>query len=216
MIALRPCNQGEAPVRVLAVRHAPALTAGLCVGDAEVACAMAPEQAAARMLCAAGSASFARVWTSPRGRCLLPARLLAGTLGLPVQDDERLREISLGDWQGRPFAAIAAESPERFGSWLKNWLAEPPPGGESMEDFLHRVASWWRSVPPGDHLLVAHAGVVRALRVLVCGQSWAEAMRAEVPHLQGEWFCARGSAKGQGSSGLDRTAFAFPGTTEEP
>ncbi|WP_437829465.1 histidine phosphatase family protein [Sorangium sp. So ce1153] len=38
------------------------------------------------------------------------------------------------------------------------------------------------------HLLVAHAGVLRALRVVACGASWIEAMSAPAPHLVAERF----------------------------
>ncbi|WP_438015580.1 histidine phosphatase family protein [Sorangium sp. So ce315] len=55
------------------------------------------------------------------------------------------------------------------------------------------------SVPPGSssagpHVLVAHAGVLRALRVVACGATWPEAMSAPAPHLAPERFPLPGSA----------------------
>jgi alpha-ribazole phosphatase len=175
-------------VRLFAVRHAPTLCQGLCVGDADLASAMSAEEAASRMQALVAGHAFASVWSSPRSRCLGPARVLAGQLGLPLQVDERLREISLGIWQGQSWDAIEAGDSARFREWLSHWIDTAPPGGESTTDLVLRLGSWWREFCCGCHLLVAHAGVIRGLRVLLHGDSWPEAMRAPVPHLHGEWF----------------------------
>jgi broad specificity phosphatase PhoE len=178
----------EVPRAVLAIRHAPTLGHGLCVGDADVPSAMSAEEVATRMKALVAGRTFASVWTSPRSRCLAPARLLSGGLGLPLRVDERLREISLGTWQGKSWAAIEASDSARFRHWLSSWIDTAPPGGETTLGLLARLRSWWRELPDGCHLLVAHAGVIRGLRVLVHGDSWPAAMLAPVPHLGGQWF----------------------------
>ena len=53
---------------------------------------------------------------------------------------------------------------------------------------LQRVRAWWKELSANDNLLVAHAGVIRALHVLVYGASWVDAMGMPIPHLQGQWF----------------------------
>ena len=164
------------------------MSSGLCVGDAEVACTLSAHDAATRVLGMVGGARFACVWSSPRQRCLAPARLLAEKLQLPLRIDERLLEISLGQWQMRSWAEIESTDGERYRSWLANWLTEAPPGGERPEQILRRVQSWWNDLGPGSHLLMAHAGVIRALRVCVTGLSWVQAMGLEVRHLDGECF----------------------------
>jgi alpha-ribazole phosphatase len=174
--------------RVLAVRHAPTLSAGLCVGSAEISCAVSVDDAAARVLPSLGAPCFTGVWTSPIERCKGLAARIAGALDLPLRIDDRLKEIFLGDWQLRSWAEIEGAEPERYSSWLKNWLTQAPPGGELASELLGRVGGWWNQLPAGQHLLISHAGVNRALRVLVGGQSWAEAMSMMVPHLQGELF----------------------------
>jgi broad specificity phosphatase PhoE len=131
---------------------------------------------------------FSLVWTSPIERCRGLAARIAGELDLPLRVDDRLKEISLGDWQLRSWDEIAASEPNRYRAWLENWLTQAPPGGELASELLGRVRGWWSHLPAGQHLLISHAGVNRALRVLLGGQSWTRAMSMTVPHLQGEWF----------------------------
>lgn len=149
---------------------------------------MSAEEAATSMTALVAGHTFASVSSSPRSRCQGPARLLAGQLGLPLRIDERLREISLGVWQGQAWSAIEARDSARLHAWLSNWIDVAPPDGESAMHLLLRLRSWWRELPSGCHLLVAHAGVMRGLRVLVHGDSWPEAMQAPTAHLQGQWF----------------------------
>lgn len=177
--------------RLLAVRHAPTSSSGLCVGDAEIACTVSADEAARQILSLLGDARFACVWTSPRERCQAPARLVAQSLGLPLRIDGRVREISLGEWQLRQWDDIAAVDGERLRAWMDDWLDRAPPGGERPAQLLERVSSWWNDLASGDHLLVSHAGVHRALRVLLGRLSFTEAMNRDVPHLEGEWFHTR-------------------------
>jgi alpha-ribazole phosphatase len=174
--------------RVLAVRHAPTVSAGLCVGDSEVPCTMTAQAVAEAIRPTVAGDGFACAWTSPLERCRGPAALLAESLQIPLRVDERLREISLGRWQLRPWMSIEAAEPARYRSWLESWLCEAPPDGELPSTLLERVRQWWRELPAGAHLLIAHAGVVRALRVLIDGKSWPQAMAMPVPHLQAECF----------------------------
>lgn len=173
---------------VLAVRHAPTESTGLCVGSGEVACAISAEEAAEKIRRSMAGRTFTHVWASPIERCKAPASFLADKLSLPLCIDHRLKEVCLGRWQLRSWAAIEASEPARYRSWLKNWLTQAPPGGESVTAFLGRVDAWWKQLPSGEHLLVSHAGVNRALRVLVHGKRWTEAMAISVPHLHGELF----------------------------
>lgn len=124
------------------------------------------------------------VHSSPVSRCVEPAALLAAAWGCPHRVDARLLELHYGAWQGRAWTAIEREDGERFARYMQHWQTEAPPGGERPRDLELRVRSWYAELPEGDHLLVAHAGVVRALRVLTSGAAWDEAMQRDVPHLR--------------------------------
>lgn len=187
-VAPYPGSQISRVRRLLAVRHAPTSSAGLCVGDGEAPCTISDAAAADRIMLSMIERGVVSVWTSPSERCRGPATLVAERMQVPLRVDERLREISLGTWQLRSWASIEASEPVRYKSWLENWLTEAPPGAELPSHLLRRVGEWWNHLLAGQHLLVSHAGVNRALRVLVDRKTWQEVMTMPVPHLQGESF----------------------------
>ena len=185
-------------VRLLGVRHAPTDAQGLCAGDTEIPTKIHAPAAATAILALAAQVGVGKVWSSPLTRCAEPARLVAEKLAVPLQIEPQVREIHFGTWENRTWDDIAAREPERHAAWMAGWLENVPPGGESVPSLEARVRAWWDALPPGVHLLVAHAGVVRALRVIVERRSWPEAMSVPVPPLAGEWFerpCAAGESR---------------------
>lgn len=165
-----------------AVRHAPVRAVGLCYGRAEVETAFDAEAVAARVL-AFGTWSIGQVWSSPSARCREPAERIAAQLGVDLHIDERLFELDFGAWEGRSWDALARDEPDALRRWADDWQRAAPPGGETVAQLEHRVRAWWSgSGRTGDALLLAHAGPVRALRV-IAGASWDEAMALAVPHL---------------------------------
>jgi len=166
-----------------AVRHAPPRVTGQCYGRAEVEVSPDAATVAAHVL-ARGPWSVARVCSSPSARCRAPAALVADALGVPLAVDERLYELDFGAWEGRSWEALAREQPAALRRWADDWERAAPPGGETVAELERRVRAWWREQAGApDLLLIAHAGPVRALRVL-SGASWAEAMARPVAHLE--------------------------------
>jgi alpha-ribazole phosphatase len=116
------------------------------------------------------------VWTSPAERCRRLATRLAG--GAPVRVDERLRELDFGVWEGRRWTEFRGPDSEAWA--LDPWRLRPP-GGESGEEFLIRVAAVrgeWLERPLPRLAIVTHAGVVRLWRALATGtppaRMWAD------------------------------------------
>lgn len=182
---------------LIAIRHAPTIADALCVGQHDVATTMTHDDAAERMRLALSHErevdTIVRVWSSPLSRCREPAARLARALGTSHTIDPRLLELDYGVWEGRAWDAIAREDGSRMHAWMNAWQTTAPPGGESVAIFEARVRGWWEALGTTQALgatpvLVAHAGVVRALRVVARGMTWAEAMRAPVPHLEVEPF----------------------------
>lgn len=174
-------------MRVLfAARHAPAaLRSGVCAGRLDLKVAVPPE-CAFRALAAAAPRlkAICQVWTSPLSRCAELADRAAAALGVACRRDDRLLELSYGLWEGRAWAEIERADPLRFRTWLARWETEGCPGGESAGDVEARVRSWWEGLPEGAHVLIGHAGALRALQVIARGARWADAMAAPVPHLK--------------------------------
>ncbi len=175
-------------MRLLVARHAPVEAAGLCYGRREVRVKIHPVAAAERLARTIPERRpWLMTWSSPSSRCLEPALRLAERLGCRHQLDERLHELSFGEWEGRSWVSIEKEDAGRYVPWMERWQVSAAPGGEAPSELVARVSDWWRSLPRDvDHLLVAHAGVIRALRVVAADLSWEAAMKTEAPHL--EWI----------------------------
>ena len=170
------------------VRHAPAKERGVCYGWADVEVALPPDQTAARVLEHLAPHRYACVWSSSARRCVQPARLLAERFGAQLYVDERLREFGFGRWEGRTWDAIKRDDREVLTTWMRDWQRSPPPGGECPHDVESRVRDWLQQLPCAEHLLVAHAGVIRAIRVLLHRASWVDALSTPVPHLVPQRF----------------------------
>ncbi len=170
---------------IVAARHAAVAREwrGRCYGRTDVTVEVAEEEAARRVQEGLRGA-FDAVWSSPLARCHGPARIVAEALGLEHRVDVRLQELDHGSFEGRSWDEIHAAEPEALARWGERWIEEGPPGGESARALELRVAAWADGLQRGTrHLVIAHAGPVRALRVRRSGIPWEEAMGLEVPHL---------------------------------
>jgi alpha-ribazole phosphatase len=176
----------EARARVLwAARHPPVSAPGLCYGRTNVEL-IASAGDAADALEASFLSTSSIVWSSPSTRCVAVAELLARRWGAELRVDARLSELDFGTWEGRAWSAIEREEPTAFTHWMENWKSAAPPGGESIEMLTVRIGGWLaelrEDVSPTP-VLIAHAGVIRALLVQIEGLTWDVAMKREVPHL---------------------------------
>ncbi len=110
---------------------------------------------AARLAARLQGTAFTEVWSSDLARAVETARL---AWGRPLRD-VRLREIDLGDLEGRRWSDLDPEIQEALARF-EGFVA---PGGESYDQFRARVLSWVEERESGDHLVVTHGGVIRLL-----------------------------------------------------
>ncbi len=113
-----------------------------------------------------GSAkAIERIYTSDLPRCLSLAEGLGQRLGLEPRIDPRLREQSLGDWEGRTWDELSRDNPLDISAYWTDYANARPPGGESLADVDARVRGFWIEVR--EQLLdrravfVTHVGVLR-------------------------------------------------------
>jgi broad specificity phosphatase PhoE len=122
-----------------------------------------------------------RIVSSPLGRAASTAEIVGRRLGLPVELDERLREISWGPHDGRLRAELEAELPDTFAR--TSWAFDVP-DGETYEEVCERVGSWLADLPPEPErriIAVSHGVTGRVLRGLYAGLERDHAAAQDVP-----------------------------------
>lgn len=157
--------------------HTPLTRAGIAQADAMGV-------ALARHFAAAGEPVPA-LWSSPAGRAQQTAAIIAEHLGIDffdIRTDARLREIEVGRWVGRAYAAIIAEEGEIL-DHEHRLFRMPIPGGEHYADIARRLADWLADAGTGPALVISHGMTARVLRGLLAGGRPFEgvAIAADVP-----------------------------------
>ncbi len=120
---------------------------------------------------------------SPLLRARQTMEIIRERLGLTPLDyrtDDRIREVSFGDWSGRTMAECALEFADEYARRRADIWNHRPPGGECLADLMARVRAWL-SEQERDAVVVAHGGVSRCLRGLVLDMPPAEIYRLDVP-----------------------------------
>lgn len=110
------------------------------------------------------AADYAYV-SSPLRRACETMEILRAALGLDPAGytvDDRLQEISYGDWEGLTLPEISARDPKLLAAREQDKWGFRPPGGESYRDVAARVAAWYATVAR-DTVIAAHGGIARAL-----------------------------------------------------
>ena len=113
------------------------------------------------------------LWSSPAGRALQTASIIAEHLGVDfrsIRQDARLREIEVGQWVGRSYAGIIAEGGEILDR-KRHLFLMPIPGGEQYADIAARLGEWLDDVDGQPLLAISHGITSRVLRGLLAGGS---------------------------------------------
>lgn len=121
-----------------------------------------------------------RIYASDLRRTLETARIIAAGLGLDVVTEPALREIDLGDWEGRTMAEVEREDPDGYHRRGLDLAGFRPPGGESFDDLARRVVPVFESIAAADQgaaIIVAHAGVNRVIIADLLGMPRSNILR---------------------------------------
>jgi len=114
---------------------------------------------------------FARIVSGPLLRARDTAQICAEQPGLPFAIDERLTEISHGEWEGKLREEIANRWPEMVAAWRTDPHTVQFPGGETLEDVRARFESFLSDLR-GDRgiLAITHDVVIRIAILLAQGK----------------------------------------------
>ena len=82
-------------------------------------------------------------WHSPLRRAAETARSIGDArAGLPLHADDRLREISQGEWEGLTGAEVRARYPDIRAGWRRDPVHVHAPGGESLPEAGQRAGAF--------------------------------------------------------------------------
>ena len=106
-------------------------------------------------------------------RAVLGGKLPAVTL------DDRLKELSFGDWEGRTWEDLKRREPAAVAARRRGTWTFVPPGGESYAMLLDRMSPWLAGLAE-DAVVVAHGGVARVLLHSMAGVGTDRATAEEI------------------------------------
>lgn len=178
-----------APKTIYLIRHGVADgVEGRCIGHTDV---LLSNDGRAQCL------TLARAWHPPAGSVLWcsdlarareSAQVMAGswalTSGAP-RIEAALRECAFGEWEGRTWADIESADGARLDAWMRDWTTVAPPGGESLPLFVDRVSGVLAHLARSEgthHIVVSHAGVLRAMLCEIIGAPQSAAFQWAMPH----------------------------------
>lgn len=116
----------------------------------------------------------AAVYSSDARRAVETARLALGD-GREIVVDPALRELSLGEWEGRLIADIRRETPERIEAWYRRPSSVGLEGADDLDAFRERaVATVGRILAAhgvSDVAVVSHGGFICSYLTWALGMS---------------------------------------------
>ncbi|PYB77200.1 MULTISPECIES: histidine phosphatase family protein [Rhizobium] len=123
--------------------------------------------------------------SSPLWRTRDTMERVRSSMGLPPERyrlDERLKELSFGDWEGSTLPELARVSPERVAERARQKWSFIPPGddAESYEILSWRIGAWLASVDRAT-VCVSHGGVIRSCFRLIGNVDENEACEMNIP-----------------------------------
>ena len=136
----------------------------------------------------------AAIFASDLVRAHRTAEIIAARLGLPVQEDARLREINQGEWEGLLVSEIASRYAGQIGRFRANPMTARAPGGETVAEVASRLASAANEISrryAGQQVLIVSHGLALATliaraRKVPLDQVYALIPENAVPHCI-EW-----------------------------
>jgi broad specificity phosphatase PhoE len=144
---------------------------------------IAQARAIARRVAELKEFASAPVVASPLGRACRTAEIICANRQSPAfETDDRLREITLGSWDGLFREELAARSPDLFATrGPYEWYFHSA-DGERYDEFQGRLAAFLRDACTRPALIVvAHGVVSRVLRGLYAGMPRETALSLPVP-----------------------------------
>lgn len=110
---------------------------------------------------------WGQIVSSPLLRCAEFAKEVADRHSIPMQTDERFKEIFFGPWEGKTPDELLAMDKDCLRHFWSDPVNNMPEGAETITEFEIRVLAAWDELVKqhnGKHiLLVGHGGMMRVI-----------------------------------------------------
>lgn len=120
---------------------------------------------------------------SPLQRARVSMELLRAAMGLDPAGyavDDRLKEVSMGDWETYTVPELHARFGQDFADREADKWGYQPPRGESYAQLADRVR-WLLEPGERGRVVVSHGGVMRILTGMLTGMDLREAPNLDIP-----------------------------------
>ncbi len=116
-----------------------------------------------------GHLEFDEIYSSDLNRALTTAKTVYPNKEISL--DKRLREINLGDYEGRYYDQFSDEETALVKVWFAGPFDQKVPGGESNDDLRNRAKDWLASLPKSAKVIAfAHGGIIASILQTVVGR----------------------------------------------
>jgi broad specificity phosphatase PhoE len=150
-------------------------------GSSDVALTTHGREQAAQLAGWARTARLAAVWASPLSRARITAKACADVTDLPLQIDERLRELDFGAGEGLTSAEMGDRFPDALEAFRADPVAHHLPDGEDPVKATDRFTACLHDLaqqhPDGRVPVVAHTTAIRLALCRLIGVPLSEYRR---------------------------------------
>lgn len=118
---------------------------------------------------------FNKVYTSKMKRTIETADIILQDRNHEIIKDNRLNEMSMGDFEGKDHKELEKLYPKEWKAWCEYWKECSPPKGESYREFYLRVKEFIEEVLKEDVeniLIIAHGGVIKSIYTYILGEDF--------------------------------------------
>jgi len=124
--------------------------------------------------------------SSPLLRCAEFAKELAQQHVIPLEFDDRIKEIRWGEWEGSTPEQLNQHDPLTVARALRDPMNHRPSDAEDINHFQQRVIDAWNAITNQHEtrhvLVVAHAGIIRAILTHILETPAEHMFRIHVPN----------------------------------
>lgn len=148
--------------QLILVRHGETLhnVAGIAQGWNDSALSDKGRQQAERTAERLAAMQVTALYSSPLGRAVSTAEVIANATGLKIQMLDDLREMNYGGWEGKSFLDVRKDDEEIYQRWI-NDPACPCPNGESHDDVRLRLERAFAAIDSERPVIVTHGTAIR-------------------------------------------------------